>query len=71
MRVLAFVMLASAVSGFAGGAGVVALFNAVIRAPRSRFPLLLALCVPSVVVFPLRLSEQRLVPLRASSSGCC
>jgi signal transduction histidine kinase len=53
MRVLAFAMLASAFSAFAAGAGTVALFNAVIRAPRRSFPLILALCAPGVLVFPL------------------
>jgi signal transduction histidine kinase len=53
MRVAAFVMLVAGVSAFASGAGVVALFNAVIRAPRRSFPAILALCVPGVFVIPL------------------
>jgi signal transduction histidine kinase len=53
LRVFVFVMLASLVSGFASGAGVVALFNAVIRAPRRSFPLIVALSLPPAIVFPL------------------
>ena len=63
--VLAFAMLASTVSGFAAGAGVVALFNAVIRVPRRPVPAARSPSAsPSVVVFPLLYPSRRLVPLR-------
>jgi signal transduction histidine kinase len=53
VRVAAFVLLVSIFSAFASGAGLVALFNAVLRAPRRVFPAIVALSLPAAIVFPL------------------